>query len=112
MLFITFKLFLQTVAEFSGNVHFGVVHPKRRLISTGMITLSILDAQQSYFYSKISSLDIKSVFEAYGVNYQIPMVLQSVVINGDAIASYSNNLLRKLFLEIQNSIVALSAAVS
>ena len=88
------------ISELTGTMHLGTVHISRRITSTAMITMSAASIQQCYFYSKIDSLDINSLLEAYGIYYQLPVVLQGAVIHGASIASYSNNPLRKCFWNV------------
>lgn len=83
------------IIELTGILHIGAAHIKRQITSSVMVTMSVADPMQCYFYSKIESLDFKSLLEAYGIHYQLPFVLQGAVITGASIASYSNNPLCK-----------------
>ena len=84
-------IYTSYIIELTGTLHTGTAHIKRRITSSVMITMSVADPMQSYFYSKIESLDIKSLLEAYDMHYQMPFVLQGAVITGASIVSYSNN---------------------
>lgn len=91
MIFYSYVHELICIVEINAKVHLGTVHVKRRITSDAMITLSLRDVQQSYFYSKMSSADLKSILDSYGIHYQIPIVLHGAEISGAGIVSYSNN---------------------
>ena len=77
--------------EMEGSVLFGNAHLNRRLKTDVYLVLNVGDEQQSYFYTKIASFDLTGFLEAYGIRYQLPLLLQQMKFPGPVIASYTSN---------------------
>lgn len=77
--------------EMEGSVLFGSAHLNRRLTTDVYLALNVGDEQQSYFYTKLASFDLTGFLEAYGIRYQLPLLLQQMKFPGPVIASYTSN---------------------
>ncbi len=79
------------ILELTGKMYLGTVHVDRRITASANFVINIQDQTQSYFYCTIPSFDLVEFFEAYGVTFKFPLVLQKVKFTEPTIASYSNN---------------------
>eukprot|EP00794_Sanderia_malayensis_P006761 gene6761-7521_t len=97
-----------TVSTFDlqGKMFLGTVHLDQRIITEASLSMNIVDAKQSFFYSKISPFDLTTFLEAFGFDSKISTILQQTQFIEPTIASYSNNplgtTLQDMNLEIQN----------